>query len=72
MQGRELVDLLHRACFYGREKGFAQERIKLGYLPSSVISDNAENGVNGRRRTDRSYEENVRVMLDAWNKRLES
>jgi hypothetical protein len=29
MQARELVDLLRRACFYGREKGVGKERVNL-------------------------------------------
>ncbi|KAK4945617.1 hypothetical protein LTR10_015236 [Elasticomyces elasticus] len=28
-QGSELVELMRRACFYGREKGFAEERVQL-------------------------------------------
>ncbi|KAJ9603320.1 hypothetical protein H2200_012098 [Cladophialophora chaetospira] len=28
-QGSEMVELLRRACFVGREKGFAEERVKL-------------------------------------------
>lgn len=29
LQGRELVDLLRRACFWGRDKAFAEERVVL-------------------------------------------
>jgi hypothetical protein len=29
LQARELVDLLRRACFYGREKGVSEERVNL-------------------------------------------
>ncbi|KAJ9635289.1 hypothetical protein H2204_005850 [Knufia peltigerae] len=28
-QGSELVELMRRACFFGREKGFAEERVRL-------------------------------------------
>lgn len=28
-QGSELVELMRRACFFGREKGFAEERVQL-------------------------------------------
>ncbi|KIV76996.1 hypothetical protein PV11_08838 [Exophiala sideris] len=28
-QGSELVELMRRACFYGREKGFAEDRVQL-------------------------------------------
>ncbi|KIW20643.1 hypothetical protein PV08_01220 [Exophiala spinifera] len=28
-QGKELVELMRRACFFGREKGFAEERVQL-------------------------------------------
>ena len=31
-QGRELVDLMRKTCFYGREKGVAEERASLGLL----------------------------------------
>ena len=36
LQGRELQELLRRACFWGREKGLAEERVTLTEFENSV------------------------------------
>lgn len=41
-QGQELVELMRRACFYGREKGLAEARVQL-----QKVTDMAESTVEG-------------------------
>ena len=58
LQGIELVDLLRRACFYGREKGFGEEK---------VVLTEFRGGVHGRLDED----EQTRTMLSWLAQRLE-
>ncbi|GAD93695.1 conserved hypothetical protein [Paecilomyces variotii No. 5] len=37
-QAAEMVSVMHRACFFGREKGFGQNRVKLIRVPAQGIS----------------------------------
>lgn len=41
-QGSELVDLMRRACFFGREKGFAEERVQLHDGPAITQDSSKE------------------------------
>ncbi|KAK5096895.1 hypothetical protein LTS08_007385 [Lithohypha guttulata] len=43
LQGLELLQLLRRACFWGREKGLAEERVNLVELESLAASEQAAN-----------------------------
>lgn len=40
-QGVEMVSLLHAACFFGREKGFGEERVKLVRVPIKDVGENS-------------------------------
>ncbi|KAI1611983.1 hypothetical protein EDD36DRAFT_271114 [Exophiala viscosa] len=40
-QGSELVELMRRACFFGREKGFAEDRVQLHDEPA-ITAESAE------------------------------
>ncbi|KAL1877301.1 hypothetical protein Plec18167_004990 [Paecilomyces lecythidis] len=37
-QAMEMVSVMHRACFFGREKGFGQNRVKLVRIPAPGVS----------------------------------
>ena len=41
-QGEELVELMRRACFYGREKGVGEARVRV-----EKMADMAESEVEG-------------------------
>jgi hypothetical protein len=43
-QGAELVELMRRACFFGREKSFAEERVRL-------YEESSHSGEPGTTRT---------------------
>ncbi len=59
IQGTELADLLRRACFHGREKGFGEERVKL-------------TGFEGAGEEEFGKEEaRMRVMLTWLRQRME-
>ena len=45
-QGAELVELMRRACFYGREKGFAESRVTLEKLGTGS-SDDVDSALEG-------------------------
>ncbi|KAJ9258879.1 hypothetical protein DTO195F2_5117 [Paecilomyces variotii] len=41
-QATEMVSVMHRACFFGREKGFGQNRVKLVRIPAQGTSASDE------------------------------
>ncbi|KAH8696226.1 hypothetical protein BGW36DRAFT_297918 [Talaromyces proteolyticus] len=47
-QAKEMVSVLRRACFWGREKGYGEQRVSLACLPrsDSIGTANAKNGSN--------------------------
>lgn len=42
IQATEMVSVMHRACFFGQEKGFGQNRVKLVRVPAQGISPSAD------------------------------
>lgn len=36
MQAKEMVSVMHRACFWGREKSYGEQRVTLGRLPRAI------------------------------------
>ncbi|EXJ62421.1 hypothetical protein A1O7_02856 [Cladophialophora yegresii CBS 114405] len=44
-QGTELAELMRRACFIGREKGFAEERVQLQLCDLSARGFDADGGI---------------------------
>ncbi|EEH38267.2 hypothetical protein PAAG_01188 [Paracoccidioides lutzii Pb01] len=54
-QGGEMVSLMRNACFWGREKGYAEERVKYVTIPlssSSALSHDPSTTELGRREND--------------------
>ena len=47
-QGSELVELMRRACFFGREKGFAEERVQLHDEPPVAVQSGEEIRSHGK------------------------
>ncbi|KAL2839181.1 hypothetical protein BJY01DRAFT_28767 [Aspergillus pseudoustus] len=43
-QANEMVDVMRRACFWGRESGFANERVTLFSLDSSTLGTRSDSG----------------------------
>ncbi|KKZ66921.1 hypothetical protein EMCG_07417 [[Emmonsia] crescens] len=64
-QGAEMVSLMRNACFWGREKGYAEERVKTVNIPlssSSTVSpglegDGLEKPENSRKRAEGCMDE---------------
>lgn len=46
-QAAEMVDVMRRACFFGREKGFSEERVTLSSLPAFVPSAESDSRMSG-------------------------
>ena len=68
MQGIELADLLRRACFYDREKGVGEERVKL----TEVGGDGDHVQDRGSRDAKAGEEQRTRAMVEWLRWRLES
>lgn len=69
IQGIELVDLLRRACFHGREKGIGEERVKLTefeHLEDKTVGEHGA-GVHDAQRED----ERMKAMIEWLRWRLE-
>jgi hypothetical protein len=69
LQARELVDLLRRACFYGREKGWGEERVNLIDLSQGHDAEGRK-ARDGRVQARDEDQAMMRRMVDWLEERL--
>ena len=76
-QGAELVELMRRACFFGREKGYAEERVQLheqggaeveGSSPSEAQSEEADSSMASSRTAPCMQESAVRWIGEMFER----